>query len=755
MSTLDLEPARRRREVPGWLAGLWAVAGRELLSLFVTPLAYVVGTLFLLLQGWNFALLLRVLNDPLAAAGPVMQFYFGGSFFIFWLPVLFLCSTISMRLVAEENKQGTLEALLTAPLSPAQVVVGKYLGALGFYGALWLPTAVFYVLLRGAGVQPDPGPVLSGYLGTALVGASFLALGLLTSALTRSQLTAAIGSFVACTIVLLAGLLADEVESETLAEVLRRTSLLSMIQELAQGIVDGRWLWLHGAVVVVSLAAAVVVVDPRRGRQRVVQWVLLSVAVGHIAWAGARHSERDDWTGGRKYSLSDRAQQVLEALPGPVDVRVLVPSTIGGGRPNPLAQELREVLGRMAAITPRLRVRLLDPDRDRQDAEQWVAQFGLGGRDLADGVVLVRAGQGAQLRKTHLLPGDLVTYATGPDVQATGPRVQEFRGEEALLLAFLRVSDPTPTIVCHTQGHGEAPFDDLQPFGGYAHLDRLLRRANLTVRPADLDAAEGLRGCDVLLVAGPGGVLPPAHVRAAERFAEQGGALLLLTGAVVRPGATGLAEHGLEPLVARYGIRYGDRVVLDPHAMPGGTPLLSFTLIDGWGDHPAVRALVGRPVSFVLARELSVQPVPDAEAPAVLVSVGEQGWAESDIAALRSGDAVEPDPERDRMGPVPVAVAGQRGGSRLVVVGSDQFALNAYLREDIVYDHGRDLILNAVGWLTDREALLGIRPRAREHVKLVLLPQQLERMTLVCLLGLPGFGILLGIWVLGRRRRRR
>ena len=268
------------RRAPGWATGVVSVAWREVLSLFVTPLAYVVGTLFLLLQGWNFSLLLRVLNDPLAAAGPVMQFYFGGSFFIFWLPVLFLCSTISMRLVAEEKKQGTLEALLTAPLSPAQVVLGKFIGAFGFYVALWLPTVVFYVLLRGAQVQPDPGPILSGYLGTALVGASFLALGLLTSTLTRSQLSAAIGSFVACTIVLLAGLLADQVESEGLAAALQATSLLSMIQELAQGIVDGRWLWLHGAVVVVSLSAAVVVVDPRRRPERVLQWLLLSVAVG-------------------------------------------------------------------------------------------------------------------------------------------------------------------------------------------------------------------------------------------------------------------------------------------------------------------------------------------------------------------------------------------------------------------------------------------------------------------------------------------
>ncbi|HFE46161.1 MAG TPA: hypothetical protein ENJ18_11820, partial [Nannocystis exedens] len=157
--------------------GTYAVTHRELLSLFVTPLAYLVGTLFLLNQGWNFSLLLNFLNDPLAAPGPVMQFYFGGSFFIFWLPVIFICSSLSMRLIAEELRQGTLEALLTAPLSPSQIILGKFAGAYGFFLALWVPTGVFYVLLRGASVSPEIGPILSGYLGVLLVGATFISLG--------------------------------------------------------------------------------------------------------------------------------------------------------------------------------------------------------------------------------------------------------------------------------------------------------------------------------------------------------------------------------------------------------------------------------------------------------------------------------------------------------------------------------------------------------------------------------------------------
>ena len=162
----------------GWLEGLWAVFRRELLSLFVTPVAYVVGCLFLLNQGWNFSLLLEVLNDPLAAPGPVMQVFFGGSFFLFWLPVIGLCATLSMRILAEERRTGTLEALLCSPLDPVQIVLGKYFGVLAFYTGLWLPTFSFYLLLCsatgwGPAVRPDLGPIAAGYLGTFLVGANY------------------------------------------------------------------------------------------------------------------------------------------------------------------------------------------------------------------------------------------------------------------------------------------------------------------------------------------------------------------------------------------------------------------------------------------------------------------------------------------------------------------------------------------------------------------------------------------------------
>lgn len=740
-------------EFLAWCMSTLAIVRRELLSLFITPLAYLVGTLFLLNQGWNFALLLRVLNDPLAAPGPVMQFFFGGSFFIFWLPVIFICAALSMRQLAEERRAGTLEALLTAPVHASSVVVGKFVGSMIFYVALWVPTGIFYILLRGAttlgpGAAPEAGPILAGYLGTMLVGASFLGIGVLTSALARSQLAAAVGTTVTCTIVLLAGLLADQLEAGRLTRVLEWTSLLTMMQEMSQGIVDMKWIFVHLGVVAVVLTWAAMVVDPRRDAQTVVRAVAVTVVAISLAVFAGRRSVRDDWTAGGVFSLSERAKVVLQDLRGPIDVTVMIPATIGGGRVNPVLGEVREVLFRMAKVAPALRPRLIDPDMQRQQAEQLLIDHGLRGRELSDGVILIRAGQGAQLRRAHVLPRDLVTFATGPEVQVNGPRVESFRGEEALLARFLEVSEARRLRVCMTQGHGEPALDNLEPYAGYAHLRDLLRDANLEARAVDLDEPDALEGCDVLTVAGPQGPIPRGHVRAIERYADGGGDLLLMAGAVLRRGRAGLVPNGLEPLTARMGIHFGDRVVLDPHQMAGGSPLIAFTIDGAWGDHPVGNRLAHLPVSLIQVRELWL------DGPAVpVLSVREGAWAESDVDGFQVGRVQQFDNDGDRKGPIPVVAAAENGGARVVVIASDQFALNAFMREDVQYDHGRDLVLNAVGWLSERDALLGIRARPREHVKLVLAPDQLRRINLLSLLGLPAFSVLLGFLVLWSRRR--
>jgi ABC-type transport system involved in multi-copper enzyme maturation permease subunit len=233
------------------------IARRELVAYFLSPIAYLVLTLFLLVQGYSFWLFIELLAGRDAPHGAVMQYFFGGTF-LYWLFVMFLVATITMRLVAEERRAGTLEPLLTAPVDEAAVVVGKYLGALAFWAALWAPTLLYVLVLRGyAPDAPDAGPIAAGYLGTLLVGASALAVGTLCSTVTRNQIVAAVACFVALVLLLLVGALGDAlVRTGPWSAVLAYINLFRHMEDFGRGIVDTRHVVYHVALAALALFAA-------------------------------------------------------------------------------------------------------------------------------------------------------------------------------------------------------------------------------------------------------------------------------------------------------------------------------------------------------------------------------------------------------------------------------------------------------------------------------------------------------------------
>lgn len=160
-----------------------AIARRELGALFFSPIAYVAMTLFLLVCGYFF------LGDFRPGAPVAMRSLFDQ---MVWL-LVFVTPVVSMGLLATEWDRGTLETMMTAPVSETELVLGKFLGAMGFFVVMLVPTLAYVVLLSLFG-RPELGPLLSGYLGIVLVGMLYLGVGLLCSSLTRSQVIAAVSS---------------------------------------------------------------------------------------------------------------------------------------------------------------------------------------------------------------------------------------------------------------------------------------------------------------------------------------------------------------------------------------------------------------------------------------------------------------------------------------------------------------------------------------------------------------------------------
>lgn len=220
------------------MRAVWATFVRELRAYFLSPLAYVVLTCLLLINGFTFGTIVSFLTNPRAPIGPPMGYFFGGTI-LFWLAMVFIGPVLAMRLIAEERRSGTIEVLMTAPVTEGQVVAGKYLGALGFYVALWLPTLAYVAVL--ARYSPiDWGPIAAGYLGVLGIGALFLALGIFASALTKNQLIAAILAFAMTFGLILLGLLESLVNDGKLRSAFSYLNVLQQMEDFSKGIVDTR-----------------------------------------------------------------------------------------------------------------------------------------------------------------------------------------------------------------------------------------------------------------------------------------------------------------------------------------------------------------------------------------------------------------------------------------------------------------------------------------------------------------------------------
>lgn len=245
------------------LLSTWAVLRRELLGLWVTPLAWGLSFVFLTLQGISFTLMVDHYNkfsDPSLDSGPI-QGYFTSLF----VPVslLLICPALSMRQFAEERRSGTIEMLFTAPVSPVSLVLGKYTATLLTYLLMWAPTVLYVLILRDTGTV-DVRIVASSYLGVALLGASYLAVGTLTSALAKSQLLA----MLSCTLVLfglfILGIGERVFDPGPLLDLCRHVSALSQLEDFAHGLIDSRRVLFDASVIALTLFLTTRVIDSWR-----------------------------------------------------------------------------------------------------------------------------------------------------------------------------------------------------------------------------------------------------------------------------------------------------------------------------------------------------------------------------------------------------------------------------------------------------------------------------------------------------------
>jgi ABC-2 type transport system permease protein len=247
------------------MSGFFAIFRREMLSLWVTPLAWVLLGVFLLLQGGIFYSIIvhfSTFSDLSVDDGPLGA-YFGQNSVFLLMTLLLVCPALSMRLLAEERRSGTIESLMTAPVDAAGVVLGKFAAALTTYVAIWIPTVLYVVILRKTG-NVDWPVVLSSYLGLFLVGAQYLAIGILSSALTKSQFVALLITVLVQFGLFVLGIGEYIFDPGLLHDVCSYVSLAGHMEDFAKGVIDTRRVLYDASLAIFCLFLTTRVVDQWR-----------------------------------------------------------------------------------------------------------------------------------------------------------------------------------------------------------------------------------------------------------------------------------------------------------------------------------------------------------------------------------------------------------------------------------------------------------------------------------------------------------
>ena len=244
------------------MRSFWPILKRELFAFWVTPLAWVLVCVFLVVQGLHFSVLVKSFAEmgTIESDQTPIQAFFGNTVLLY-LVLFLLVPPMTMRLFAEERRSGTIESLMTAPVSAPAVVLAKYTAALSTYAVMWIPTVLYVVILQRSGFV-DWRVVGASYLGVGLVGASYLALGLLMSALTKSQFLALVLTALVLLVLFILGI-GEFVthEGTTIHDVCAYISVWAQMNDFASGVVDSRRLFLDGTLVVLPLFLTVRVVE--------------------------------------------------------------------------------------------------------------------------------------------------------------------------------------------------------------------------------------------------------------------------------------------------------------------------------------------------------------------------------------------------------------------------------------------------------------------------------------------------------------
>jgi len=247
-----------------------AIADKELRSYFASPIAYILIGFFLLPFGVFFYLYLDAFvkqSMQMAQYGGAVNVNQGVIRYVLQnasVIILFIMPMITMRTYSEEKRSGTIELLLTSPVTDLEIILGKFFGALGVYAAMLAVTLLYMAILFVYG-NPEWRPMVVGYLGLLLMGGTFIAIGLLISSTTNNQIVAGVVTFVVFLLFWIIGWFAESA-GPTIGAVTRWLSITEHFDDFSKGIIDTKHVLYYLSLITFGLFLTAKSVDTERWR---------------------------------------------------------------------------------------------------------------------------------------------------------------------------------------------------------------------------------------------------------------------------------------------------------------------------------------------------------------------------------------------------------------------------------------------------------------------------------------------------------
>ena len=473
-----------------------------------------------------------------------------------------------------------------------------------------------------------------------------------------------------------------------------------------------------------------------------VQIVLACVLLAAANYAGFHYYLRGDWSPAQKYKLGELTKSALKRLPAPVKVYVFFsPTSAAPGYEvyGDVANLLKEY---QFTAGDKLTVEYIDPMRNLGRARELQAKFNFGPQENL--VIVEMDGRSKQIHAADMADYDLLLQTSGD-----APRVQAFKGEQALTGALIEVSEPRQRTVYFLQGQGEPATGPGSPL---SLLEDYVGKQGVKIAPLDLSLAGQIpEDAGALVIAGARYDIPPPVAEMLRAYwGKQGRIVVLLDPDADTPLLhTFLAAAGISPREDR---------VLRTVQLGFATGILRDVAALFSPTNRVTRRLQGVDASLPGAScSLKIDGKTPGTTVESMLTAGEPFWGETEY--ITDGNkGVQFEKEKDTAAPLVLAAMAERGGvtdekvelaaARLIVVGNCEFAVDGSITEPNL-----DFLLGSLNWMLDRGHLARVAPKTVRAFNLNLTDTETGRIALYTLIVIPAAAALAGLFVWWRRRR--